>query len=150
MTNCFSNYFSYPLGVFSQNASKDINMLEYPEPSKTIKFGEQLELEWKYGINMTSENKWKISLFEFSYDRGRKTKLLVLLESGMTVLNPNYLPRLSGRLDMVVSYDKAKITAPATFEISTGYGIQFQANEGRFADEHFEKFTEINVIGNLN
>lgn len=122
-------------------------MLESPEPSKTIAFGEKLELEWKYQINMASDKKWKISLYEFSYDSGTKTKLLVLLETGMISLNPNYLPHLFEKLNMEVSYDEARISVPATFNISTGYGILFQANRGNAAQEHFEKFTEINIIG---
>ena len=122
-------------------------MLESPEPSKMITFGEKLELEWKYQINMTLEKKWKISLYEFSYESRTKTKLLVLLETGMTILNPNYLPHLFGKLNMEVSYNKAKISAPRTLDIANGYGILFQANEGNAAEEHFEKFTEINIVG---
>lgn len=145
----FSCFF---LGVLSLNTSREINMLEYPEPIKMTILGEKLELQWKYQVNKSGNNNWKISLYEYNYNSGTKTKILALLQSGITISNPNYLPLGLLKLNMELSYDKAEISIPnTTFDDSiTGYGIIFQANDGNGAEGYFEKFTEINIVGRFN
>ena len=124
-------------------------MLEYPEGMRTVILGQKLELRWKYQIIRSPRNKCKISLYEYNFDSGTKTKLLVLLQSGLTISNPNIWPQGLRKLNMELSFEKAEISIlNATFHYSKGgYGIIFQDYHGLNSDECLEKFTEINVVG---
>ena len=136
------------LGAIATNASGSINMLEYPEAIKTITLGQNLELHWKYQINRSPYNNWKISLYEYNFKRGVKTKQLVLFQSGLSISNPNIWPEGFRKLNMELSFDEADISVlNATFDYSNGgYGIIFQDSHGINPDTYLEKFTEINVV----
>jgi hypothetical protein len=126
-------------------------MLEYPERMKTIMLGQKLELQWKYQIIESPNQKWKISLYEYNFNSGTKTKLLALLQSGLTIINPSYLPQGLERLNMELTYEKAKISILNTTlnNSAAGYGILFQGIYDIDGEEYFEKFTEINIVGRL-
>ena len=124
-------------------------MIDYPGSRKMVIAGEKLELQWKYQLNMST--KWKVSLYEYDSSQSIKFKILMLLETGLTVSNPRYLPLIVSKVNMELSHNKAKISVSnTTFEVASGYGIMFQSTgHGHSSEEQFEKFTEIHVIGRL-
>ena len=135
------------IGALVLNAAMDIEMLQYPARSKNLMVGKKLDLLWKYDVKESERNQWKISLYVFNNTHQAKDKLLILDKTGK-IISRQPLPALYKRLDLELSYDKARISIPATvFDDTAGYGIIFEASTSNNTAKSFQKVTDVTIVG---
>ena len=128
------------------NAVKDIEMLRSPAANEKLMVGKKLDLLWVYDIKEMAKNEWKISLYMFNNTSSEKYKLLMLNEAGRTSNSSEQYPSIFERLELELSYEKARFSIQnTTFQDTAIYWISFEHLKN--ATMSFQEAREVTIVG---